>query len=125
WHSLMRTSVEHGLHALSWREPQLGAHVARAAHFFLAAQVESGHTCPISMTHAAVPALRAQPELAAEWEPLLTSLDYDPGLRPAAEKRGALCGMAMTERQGGSDVRANITEARRLGDGEYELTGHK
>jgi putative acyl-CoA dehydrogenase len=125
WHSLLKTSVEHGLHALSWREACEGAHVARAALFYLMGQVEAGHGCPISMTHAAVPALRANPELAAAWEPLLTSLDYDPGLRPAAEKRGALCGMAMTERQGGSDVRANITDARRLGDGEYELTGHK
>ena len=125
WHALMRSSVEHGLHAASWREPRAGSHVARAALFFLAAQVEQGHTCPISMTHAAVPALRAQPELAAEWEPLLTSLAYDFGLRPAAEKQGALCGMAMTERQGGSDVRANTTRAVALGGGEYELTGHK
>ena len=89
------------------------------------AQVEAGHTCPVSMTHAAVPALRAQPELAAEWEPLLTSLEYDPGLRPPAGKRGALCGMAMTERQGGSDVRANTTRAEPIGGGEYVLTGHK
>jgi putative acyl-CoA dehydrogenase len=125
WHELMRTSVEHGLHALSWREPQLGAQVARAALFFLSAQVEAGHGCPISMTHAAVPALRAQPGLAAEWEARLTSLEYDPGLRPPDEKRGALCGMAMTERQGGSDVRANTTSARALGGREYELTGHK
>jgi putative acyl-CoA dehydrogenase len=125
WHSLMRTSVEHGLHALSWREPRTGAHVARASLFLLAAQVEAGHTCPISMTHAAVPTLRVQPELAAEWEPVLTATEYDFGLRPAGEKRGLLCGMAMTERQGGSDVRANTTRARPLGDGEYELTGHK
>jgi putative acyl-CoA dehydrogenase len=125
WHSLMQTSIEHGLHAISWREPRQGAQVARAALFFLMAQVEAGHGCPISMTHAAVPAVRADPELAAEWEPLLTSLDYDPGLRPASEKRGALCGMAMTEKQGGSDVRANSTVARAIGDGEYELVGHK
>jgi putative acyl-CoA dehydrogenase len=125
WHELMRTAVAHGLHALSWREPRPGAHVARAALFYLASQVEAGHGCPVSMTHAAVPALRAQPELAAEWEPLLTSLEYDPVLRPAADKRGALCGMAMTERQGGSDVRANTTTARPLGDGAYELDGHK
>jgi putative acyl-CoA dehydrogenase len=125
WHALLKTSVEHGLHALSWREPRAGAHVARATLFYLMAQVEAGHGCPISMTHAAVPALRGQPELAAEWEPLLTALDYDSGLRPAAEKRGALCGMAMTERQGGSDVRANTTVARALGGGEFELTGHK
>ena len=109
WHSLLAMSVGHGAHALSWREARDGAQVARAALFYLVAQVEAGHTCPLSMTHAAVPALRAQPELAEEWEPRLTSLAYDPGLRPAAEKRGALCGMAMTERQGGSDVRANIT----------------
>jgi putative acyl-CoA dehydrogenase len=125
WHSLLNVSVEHGLHALSWREPRAGAHVARATLFYLMAEVEAGHGCPISMTHAAVPSLRAQPELAAEWEPLLTALAYDPGLRPAAEKRGGLCGMAMTERQGGSDVRANTTAARALGNGEYELTGNK
>jgi putative acyl-CoA dehydrogenase len=125
WHELMRTSIEHGLHALSWREPRPGAQVARAVLFFLMAQVEAGHGCPISMTHAAVPALRTQPELAAEWEPRLTSSVYEPGLRPPEEKNGALCGMAMTERQGGSDVRANTTVALRVGDGEYELTGHK
>jgi putative acyl-CoA dehydrogenase len=125
WHSLLKTSVEHGLHALSWREPRAGAHVSRAALFYLMAQVEAGHGCPISMTHGAVPALRAQPDLAAEWEPRLSALAYDPGLRPADEKLGVLCGMAMTERQGGSDVRANTTAARALGGGEYELTGHK
>ena len=125
WHALLKTSVEHGLHALSWRESRAGGHVARATLFYLMAQVEAGHGCPISMTHAAVPALRAQRELTLEWEPLLTSFVYEPGLKPAAEKRGALCGMAMTERQGGSDVRANVTTARALGDGEYELTGHK
>lgn len=125
WHALMRTSVEHGLHAMSWREQRPGAHVARATLFYMSAQVEAGHGCPISMTHAAVPTLREQPELAAEWEPRLTSLVYDTGLRPPAEKRGALCGMAMTERQGGSDVRANTTVAVAAGDGEYELTGHK
>jgi putative acyl-CoA dehydrogenase len=126
WHELMRLSVGNGLHSLSWTEPRPGAHVARAALFYLTAQVEAGHGCPISMTHAAVPALRAAaPELAAEWEPLLTSTDYDFGLRPAAEKRGALFGMAMTERQGGSDVRANTTTARPLGAGEYVLDGEK
>jgi putative acyl-CoA dehydrogenase len=125
WHSLMQASIECGLHALTWREPRAGGHVARAGLFFLTAQVEAGHGCPISMTHAAVPALRAQPELAAEWEPLLTSLAYDPGLRPATEKRGALCGMAMTEKQGGSDVRANTTVARLVAGDEYELVGHK
>ncbi len=125
WHSLMRMSIEQGLHALSWREPRRGAQVARAVLFFLAAQVEAGHGCPISMTHAAVRALRTAPELAEEWEPALTSLEYDPGLRPMSEKRGALCGMAMTEKQGGSDVRANTTTARPTADGGYELVGHK
>ena len=126
WHELMRLSIGQRLHSLSWTESRPGAHVARAALFYLTAQVEAGHGCPISMTHAAVPALRAAaPELAAEWEPLLTSNDYDFGLRPASEKRGALCGMAMTERQGGSDVRANTTTARLLGAGEYVLDGHK
>ncbi|HUZ81330.1 MAG TPA: isovaleryl-CoA dehydrogenase [Gaiellaceae bacterium] len=126
WHELMRLSVGNGLHALSWTEPRSGAHVARAVLFYLTAQVEAGHGCPISMTHAAVPALRASaPELAAEWEPRLTSSTYDAGLRPAAEKRGALCGMAMTERQGGSDVRANTTAARPLGDGAYLIGGEK
>jgi putative acyl-CoA dehydrogenase len=92
----------------------------------LALQVEAGHGCPVSMTCASIPALRAQPDLAADWEPLLTSLDYDPGLRAPREKAGALCGMAMTEKQGGSDVRANTTAAAPLAaEGEFELTGHK
>jgi putative acyl-CoA dehydrogenase len=129
WHALMRLGVEHGLHALPWREPRPGAHVARAALFMLLAEVEAGVGCPLSMTYSVVPALRTQPELAAEWEPRFTSLEYDPRLVPAREKAGALCGMAMTEKQGGSDVRANTTEARPLGEGgpgaEYELTGHK
>ncbi|MGH3054276.1 MAG: DNA alkylation response protein, partial [Gaiellaceae bacterium] len=104
WHDLMRLSLAHGLHSLSWTADRQGAHVARAALFMLAAQVEAGHGCPVSMTYAAVPALRAAaPQLAAEWEPLLTSTVYGDG---------ALCGMAMTERQGGSDVRVNTTAAR-------------
>jgi putative acyl-CoA dehydrogenase len=129
WHDLMRTSVENGLHALPWREPRSGAHVARAALFFVFSQAEAGHGCPISMTYSGVPALRVQPELAAEWEPRLTSTEYDPRMRPATEKRGALCGMAMTEKQGGSDVRANTTQAKPLdgrGPGKaYAVTGHK
>ncbi len=126
WHDLMRLATGHGLHSLSWTEPRAGAHVARAALFYLASQVEAGHGCPISMTHAAVPALRASaPSLADEWEPLLTSGAYDPALRPVSAKRGALCGMALTERQGGSDVRSNTTAARPLGGGEYALEGAK
>jgi len=129
WHALMAIGVEHGLHALPWREPRPGAHVARAAMFMLLAEVEAGVGCPLSMTYSALPALRLQPELAAEWAPRLTSTVYDPRLVPSWEKAGALCGMAMTEKQGGSDVRANTTQARPAGDGYeitgYEITGHK
>ena len=125
WHDLLRLGVERGLHASPWREPRTGAHVARAAAFATLAQVEAGVGCPLSMTFAAVPALRAEPDLAAEWLPLLTSTTYDPELAPAGEKAGALCGMAMTERQGGSDVRANETRAEPLGDGEASLRGQK
>src|SRR5258708_23370540 len=113
----MRLSVGHGMQALPWREPRRGAHVARAAMFFVLAQAEAGFGCPISMTYSGVPALRVQPELAAEWEPRLTSLEYDPRLVPAAGKRGALFGMAMTEKPGGSNGRANTTRAEAVGDG--------
>ena len=129
WHDLMRTSVANELHALPWRDPRPGAHAARAALFFMMTQAEAGHLCPISMTYSGVPALRAEPDVAAEWEPRLTSTAYDPRTRPAAEKTGALCGMAMTEKQGGSDVRANTTRAVAIGapgrGHEYALTGHK
>jgi len=125
WHRLMEVAVGHGLHALPWREPRPGAHAARAAAFYVWSQVEGGHGCPVSMTYAAVPALRTQADLAATWEPLMTTLDYDPGLRPATAKRGALFGMAMTERQGGSDVRSNTTRAEPTVDGGYLLTGQK
>jgi putative acyl-CoA dehydrogenase len=130
WHDLMRVGVGHGLHASPWRDPQPGAHVARAAKFILLSQVEAGVGCPISMTYSVIPALRAQPELAAEWEERFLSLSYDgERLVPAPDKKGALCGMAMTEKQGGSDVRANTTVARPLNGGgpggEYEITGHK
>jgi putative acyl-CoA dehydrogenase len=125
WHRLMEVSVGHGLHALPWREPRPGAHAARAAAFYVWSQVEGGHGCPVSMTYAAVPALRKQDDLGATWEPLITTLEYDPGLRPASTKRGALFGMAMTERQGGSDVRSNTTRAEPTVDGGYLLTGQK
>jgi putative acyl-CoA dehydrogenase len=126
WHELLALGVRHGLHASPWRDPGPGRHVARAALFVTLAYAEAGVGCPLSMTHAAVPALReGAPELAAEWEPALTSLAYDPGLRPVAEKRGALAGMAMTERQGGSDVRANETRAELLADGTYLVAGEK
>ena len=129
WHHLMGVAVSHGLHAAAWRDARVGAHVARAAAFFTWGQVEAGHGCPISMTYAAIPALRMAPHLAAVWEPLFTSRAYDPGLREATQKSGALCGMAMTEKQGGSDVRANTTRALPI-EGEraltaYAITGHK
>ncbi|MFI7345786.1 acyl-CoA dehydrogenase family protein [Streptomyces sp. NPDC049936] len=123
WHRLLGKGVAAGLTA-AWTRP--GGHVRRAAGFLMWTQVEAGNCCPLSMTHAAVPALRADPDLAAEWEPRLTSRVYDRGLRPARLKAGALLGMGMTEKQGGSDVRANTTSARPLAeDGTYELTGHK
>jgi putative acyl-CoA dehydrogenase len=125
WHALMRAGVEHELHALPWRTDEPGAHAARAATYICSAQSEAGFGCPITMTFAAVPALRAQPDLAEEWVPRLTATTYDPELRPAAEKASALCGMAMTEKQGGSDVRANTTRALPGDDGWWEITGHK
>jgi putative acyl-CoA dehydrogenase len=129
WHELLRLSVERGLHALPWRDPKPGGHVARAAMFMLTSQVEAGVGCPISMTYSVIPALRVQPELAEEWESRFLSLEYDERMVPAPDKKGALCGMGMTEKQGGSDVRANTTTARPLNGGgpgsDYEITGHK
>ncbi|RSS78464.1 DNA alkylation response protein, partial [Streptomyces sp. WAC05292] len=125
WHDLMRTAVAHGLHAAPWTEDRPGAHVARAAKFIVWGQVEAGHTCPVSMTYAAVPALRTTPALAAWLEPLLGSRTYDFGLRRPDTKAGLIAGMSMTEKQGGSDVRANTTTAVPAGDGTYRLTGHK
>jgi len=129
WHQLMKMGVEHELHALPWRSEEPSAHTARAAMYMTAMQSEAGFCCPITMTFAVVPALRAQPELAATWEPLVTATTYDPRSIPAAEKGSAIAGMAMTEKQGGSDVRANTTVARALNGGgagaEYEITGHK
>jgi putative acyl-CoA dehydrogenase len=129
WHALLALGVEHGLHSLPWQPPyrgRAGAHVARAAKFLLLAQVEAGVGCPLSMTYAGVAALDAEPALAAEWVPRLTAAAYDPRPLPAGAKAGALCGMAMTEKQGGSDVRANTSRAQPAGAaGEYEITGHK
>ncbi|MEU4830836.1 isovaleryl-CoA dehydrogenase [Streptosporangium sp. NPDC023615] len=125
WHELMTVAVEAGMHATPWASPRPGAHVARAAKFYVWGQVEAGHGCPISMTYASIAALRHSPALAAEWEPLLASRSYDFGLRPPLGKRGVLAGMAMTEKQGGSDVRAGTTRAEPAGDGSYVLTGHK
>jgi putative acyl-CoA dehydrogenase len=129
WHQLMRMGIENELHSLPWTSAEQAPHAARAALYMTAMQAEAGYACPITMTFAVVPALRAQPELAAEWEPLVTATTYDPRLIPAAEKGSAISGMAMTEKQGGSDVRANTTVARPLNGGgpgaEYEITGHK
>ncbi|MDQ8703712.1 acyl-CoA dehydrogenase family protein [Streptomyces sp. LHD-70] len=123
WHRLLDRAVSAGLTS-AWTRP--GGHVRRAAGFLVWTQAEAGHGCPVSMTHAAVPALRTEPSLAAVWEPKLTSTVYEPGLRPAAQKTGVLLGMGMTEKQGGSDVRANTTSAEPLSEPDaYVLRGHK
>jgi putative acyl-CoA dehydrogenase len=125
WHELMTVAVRHGLHAAPWRDRRPGAHVARAAGFYVWSAAEAGHGCPVSMTYAIVPTLRQAPSLAERFEPLLAAREYDFGLRPPETKRGLLAGMSMTEKQGGSDVRANTTRAVPSGEGSYLLTGHK
>ncbi len=129
YHELLGGAIRHGLHARPWTDKRAGSHVARAAFNYLQAQVEAGHGCPLTMTFAAIPTLRKQSDLAAIWEPLVTAREYDPRNVPATEKSGVSMGMAMTERQGGSDVRANTTRATRLkssGAGEcYVVNGHK
>ncbi|MEU7529937.1 acyl-CoA dehydrogenase family protein [Saccharothrix sp. NPDC042600] len=126
WHDLMRVAVAEGNAASAWADPRPGAHVARYAGLLVWGHTEAGHGCPMAMTYAAVPALRHEPALAARYEPLLTSRVYDPGLREPTTKRGLLAGMGMTEKQGGSDVRANTTVATPTGeDGVYTLRGHK
>jgi putative acyl-CoA dehydrogenase len=125
YHDLMRTAVECGLHGAPWIDERPGTHVARAAKMMVWSSTDAGHLCPISMTYAVVPALRAAPDLAARFIPLLTNREYDSGLGAPLSKRGLVAGMSMTEKQGGSDVRTNTTTATPLGDGEYRLTGHK
>lgn len=129
WHSLMRLAVTEGLHAAPWSEPRPGAHVARAAAFIVQGQVENGVQCPITMTFGSVPTLRRQIGIASAWLPKIQSRDYDPHFLPVTEKTGALIGMGMTEKQGGSDVRANTSRAEPASDGgtgaEYLITGHK
>jgi putative acyl-CoA dehydrogenase len=129
YHTLMTTAIEHGLHSSPWTEPRPGAHVARAARVYLHTQIEAGHGCPITMTFASVPTLRTTPGLAKHWEPKVTARVYDPRNVPDSAKRGLTIGMAMTEKQGGSDVRSNSTRAFPIGAegaGEaYELVGHK
>ncbi|MCK0111725.1 acyl-CoA dehydrogenase family protein [Ornithinimicrobium sp. F0845] len=127
YHRIISAAVANGAHTSAWARPRTGAHVARAATFMLFAQVEPGHACPISMTHSAVPALRTTPDLAQRWLPRLLTTEYDGRLAAPSDKPGALFGMAMTEKQGGSDVRANTTRGEHVGgpDEDYLLTGHK
>ncbi|MFF3944538.1 acyl-CoA dehydrogenase family protein [Streptomyces sp. NPDC001902] len=125
YHALMEVALAEGLAGAPWADDRPGAHVARAAGFMVWSTAEAGHGCPVSMTYAVVPALRAAPDLAAAYEPLLTSRVYDPGLRAPAGKHGLLAGMGMTEKQGGTDVRANTTTAVEQPDGTWRLRGHK
>ncbi len=129
YHELMALGIEHEVHAIAWRTKGRGGHVAHTALEYLLVQVEAGVCCPLTMTSAAIPTLRRQKGLAEAWEPRILSSRYDPRALPAAEKSGATIGMAMTEKQGGSDVRANTTKARSLGPCElgeaFALTGHK
>lgn len=125
YHRIIGAAVKHGAHTSAWADPKPGANVARAATFMLFAQIEPGHACPISMTHSVVPALDFSPGLAQLWLPRLYSRGYDGALAAPGDKPGVLFGMAMTEKQGGSDVRANTTRATANADGTWSLTGHK
>jgi putative acyl-CoA dehydrogenase len=129
WHELLRLPRREGLHALPWMRPKVGAHVARAAGYFMQSQVEAGSLCPTTMTFACIPVLQNEPELFANLKSKLFSCEHDPRDLPLAQKRSIMIGMGMTEKQGGSDVRTNTTVARPLGAGgrgaEYALTGHK
>ena len=129
YHELMRLSSSNGLHCEHWEASESGHHVLRAAKSYLMTQVEAGHGCPITMTSASIPALKNDEELYKEWAPKILSRDYDGRNVPHTEKRSVTIGMAMTEKQGGSDVRANTTVARRVSEGssdrQYELVGHK
>ncbi len=129
WHQLMAFGIQHGIHTQPWRSKKAGVHVVRAVKHYLLSQVAAGVGCPLTMTFAAVPVLTVQPDLARLWVPRITSTHYDPTFAPPENKRGCIMGMAMTEKQGGSDVRSNTTQAVALGKegaGEtYHLTGHK
>jgi putative acyl-CoA dehydrogenase len=125
YHHLMRTGLEAGIHTIAWRDGAAGGHVAHAALEYLLVQCEPGVCCPITMTGAAIPLLRRDPALVTEWLPKALCPGYDPRALPAAEKSAVTIGMAMTEKQGGSDVRANTTRASAQTDGSYRLTGHK
>jgi putative acyl-CoA dehydrogenase len=137
WHQLMTLLIENGAHSLPWEKVQPGAQVARAAAYLMFGQVENGSQCPVTMTYASVPALRQNPAIAARWLPKILSREYDPRSLPVSQKRGALVGMGMTEKQGGTDVRANTTRAAMLdpaeakarfgeeGEGAFVIVGHK
>jgi putative acyl-CoA dehydrogenase len=129
YHRLMQIAIEHGMHSSHWTDPRDGAHVARAAKYYMQSQIEAAHCCPVTMTSAVIPALRLQPDVAAQWEPKILARHYDGRNVPVDQKEGITIGMAMTEKQGGSDVRTNTTRAYPLGaggpGGEYELVGHK
>jgi putative acyl-CoA dehydrogenase len=129
WHELMALGVAEGLHAAPWADPRPGAHVARAAAYLLHGQVESGTLCPLTMTYGGIPVLRREPWLPAAWLPALLSRRYDPRSLPVEAKAGALVGMGMTEKQGGSDVRTSTTRAEPVGGAgrgaEHRLVGHK
>lgn len=125
YHQLMQLALSEGLHSAPWTDPGPGAHVVRAAKYYLHSQLEAGHGCPITMTFASVPSIRLNPQLADEWLPKITARGYDSSNRPYTEKSALTIGMGMTEKQGGSDVRANTSTATPMGDGTYELVGHK
>ncbi|WP_108445467.1 acyl-CoA dehydrogenase family protein [Halomonas denitrificans] len=125
YHALMHLAIDHGWHAVAWQEEGRGGHQAHVAALYLLTQAEPGFCCPITMTHAALPALRQASAVEARWAPGLLAWDYDPRVRPASEKHGLTIGMAMTEKQGGSDVRTNTTRAERLSGDGWRLTGHK
>ncbi len=129
YHQLMKSAVEHGIPSRPWTEPKAGAQVARAGLMYLHNQAEAGTSCPLTMTFASVPALKHQPDVAEIWLPKITARHYDPDNKPWFEKKGVTIGMAMTEKQGGTDVRANTTRATAVGKGgpgqAYELVGHK
>ena len=129
YHQLMTIALKQGLHSSPWSDPKSGAHVARAAGYYMHSQVEAGHGCPVTMTFAAIPSIRRQPELASVWEPKILATEYDPRNVPDSQKQSVTIGMAMTEKQGGTDVRANTTRAYPTGtpgSGQpYELVGHK
>jgi len=129
YHQLMKISMERGLHSSHWTSPRIGAHPARAAGLYIMSQVEAAHICPITMTSAAIPAIQKQPEIAEYWSEKIMTREYDPRNIPDSKKQSVTIGMAMTEKQGGSDVRANTTKAFPIanpGSGQaYELVGHK